>query len=85
MLRYDERHSNSELYARINALPLTAVERRIALSGLRDGEAVADAILSVVNGIKHLFAGAGTETGPQALRLSTTSRGMASCNGDSRS
>jgi hypothetical protein len=63
MLSYDEQRSNSDLYERINTLPITATERRAALSAMRDGEAVADAILSVVNGIRHLYAGAAMKPG----------------------
>lgn len=58
MLRNDEKRSNSDLYGRIKTLPMTSSERTIALNALRDGEAVADVILWVVGGIKHLFAGA---------------------------
>lgn len=63
MLRYDGKRSNSDLYSRIKALPMTEGDRRVALSGLRDGEAVADAILWVVNGIRHLFADAALKPG----------------------
>ena len=58
MNRYNEKHSNSELYARIKALPMSAGQRAAALQSLRDAERVADGILWVVNAIKHLFAGA---------------------------
>ena len=37
MDKFNERSSNCELYARIQALPLTAVERERALSAMRDG------------------------------------------------
>ena len=63
MLRYDKKPSNSDLYGRIKALPMTAAERRIVLSAMRDGEAVADAILWVASGIKQLFEGAALKPG----------------------
>lgn len=58
MDKLNDRSSNSELYARINALALTATERDRALSALRNGALIADGILLVINGIKHLIAGA---------------------------
>ena len=57
MDKLNERSSNCELYARIQALPLTAVEREHALSAMRDGALIADRILWVVRGIKNLFGG----------------------------
>jgi hypothetical protein len=59
MDKFNERSSNCELYARIEALPLTASERERALSAMRDGALIADRILSVVRGIKNLFGGTG--------------------------
>ena len=59
MDKFNERSSNCELYARIQALPLTATEREHALSAMRDGALVADRILAVVRGIKNLFGGTG--------------------------
>jgi hypothetical protein len=56
MDKFNERGSNSELYARIRALPLTASERETALSALRDGTIIADSILWVIDGIKRLPA-----------------------------
>ena len=56
MDKFNERSSNSELSARIKALPLTASERERALSALRDGTIIADSILWVVNGFKRLPA-----------------------------
>ena len=56
MDRRNEIRSDSELYARINALPLTPAERAVAVHGLREGALIADAILWVINGIKRLGA-----------------------------
>ena len=58
MSRYNEKSANSSLYARIEQMQLTEVQRKEALSALRGGETVADAILWVINAIKQLFAGA---------------------------
>ena len=58
MSRYNEKSANSGLYARIEQMQLTEVQRKEALSALRGGETVADAILWVINAIKQLFAGA---------------------------
>jgi len=58
MDRQNERRSNSALYARINALPLTPTERAVAIHGLREGEMIAGAILAVANGIKRLVGSA---------------------------
>jgi hypothetical protein len=58
MDKFNERSSNSDLYARIKALPLTASQRETALSALRNGAIVADSILWVMNGIKRLPASA---------------------------
>jgi hypothetical protein len=59
MDKYNDRSSNCELYARIQALPLSAAERENALSALHDGALIAERIVSVINGIKHLFGGTG--------------------------
>ena len=56
MDKFNERSANSELYARIKGLPLTASERETALSALRGGTIIADRILWVMNGFKRLPA-----------------------------
>ena len=58
MSRYNKTPDNSGLYARILEIQMTAVQRKAALSALRDGESVAEAILWIGNAIKQLFAGA---------------------------
>ena len=63
MNSYNEKCSNSELYARIKAMPIAARERAVALQTLRNAEGIADGILWVVNGIKHLFAGPALKPG----------------------
>ncbi len=49
--------SNSDIYTRIDALPLATSERAAALQSLRNGEAVADAILGAYYGLKNIFQG----------------------------
>jgi hypothetical protein len=66
MHKRNERLSNSEIYARINALPLTPVERAVAIRGLIKGAMIADAILWVLDRIKRLAAGT---TGASVGRL----------------
>jgi hypothetical protein len=63
MRRYDEKRSNAKLYARVEALQLTAGERAVALQAMQDGTMIADAILWVADGIKHLFAGVALKPG----------------------
>ncbi len=58
MNRHNEIRSNSDIYARINTLPLTPAERVAAIHGLNKGAMIADAILWAVNGINRLLAGA---------------------------
>jgi hypothetical protein len=57
MNKRKETYDNSVLYARIKEIPMTVVQRRAALSALRDSEAVAGMILWIGNAIKQLFAG----------------------------
>lgn len=49
--------ANSDLYARIRALPLTPAEQAVAIHGLRGGEMIADTILAVITGLKRLASG----------------------------
>lgn len=62
MSRNNETRSNSELYTRIKALPLTSAERTVAIHALREGEMIADMILAVFNGIKRLATGTTLKT-----------------------
>jgi hypothetical protein len=57
MSKRKETYDNSVLYAKIKEIPMTVVQRRAALSALRDSEAVAWTILWIGNAIKQLFAG----------------------------
>ena len=56
MDRFNERPANTDLYARIQLAPMTAIEREVALNALRNAEAIVDGIMWVVNGVKQLFA-----------------------------
>ena len=57
MLRYDEKASKLDLYARVKLAPVNAIQRAMAVNALRDAEAIADAIMWVANGIRSLFTG----------------------------
>ena len=47
MLRYDEKASKLDLYARVKLAPVNAIQRAMAVNALRDAEAIADAIMWV--------------------------------------
>jgi hypothetical protein len=65
MLKYDEKASKSELYARIRLAPMNAIQRTIAVNALRDADALTDAIMWIVNGIRRLVARAGASSDQQ--------------------
>lgn len=54
---FKERPANTDVYARINVMPMSEIEREVALNALRDAEKIADAMVWVSNGIEQLFAG----------------------------
>ena len=56
MKRDNEVSANTDLYVRINAAPMSAREREVALWALGNADAIADGILWVSNGIKRLSA-----------------------------
>ncbi len=58
MERFKARPANTDLYARIRLMPITEIERQVALNALRDAEILVDACFWIVNGIKSLFSGA---------------------------
>lgn len=58
MGRFKERPSNTDLYARIRLMPMTEIERQVALNALSDAESIVDACVWVSNAIKSLFADA---------------------------
>lgn len=58
----------SDTYALIQQLPISSRRRAVALSALRNAEGIADSILWVVNGIKHLFGGAALKPSVTPLR-----------------
>ena len=63
MLKYDEKASQSDLYARIELAPMNAIERAIALNALRDADTLSDGIMWVVNGVRRLAARTGASFG----------------------
>ena len=54
---FKERPANTDVYARINVMPMSEIEREVAVNALRDAEKIADAMLWVSNRIEQLFAG----------------------------
>ena len=46
--------SDTELYVKVGRLRMSESERQLALHGLRDGEAIADAIIWASNALKRL-------------------------------
>ena len=68
MLKYDEKASKSELYARIKLAPMNAIQRTIAVNALRDADALTDAIMWVVNGVRRLVTRAGNGANPADAR-----------------
>ncbi len=63
MSKYDEKASQSALYAQVKELPLNAVQRALALDTLRDAEAVSSGIMWVINGFQRLTACADASVG----------------------
>ncbi len=49
-----EKYVTSDTYTLIQQLPIASHRREVALSMLRKTEVIADCIMWVVNGIKHL-------------------------------
>ncbi len=54
MKRYNEVSNNADLYARINAMSISAHERAVAIRALQNADAISDAILWVTHGLKKL-------------------------------
>ena len=53
MSKLGERPANTDLYARIKLARMTALEREVALSALRDADAISDGIMWVLNAIEN--------------------------------
>ena len=53
-MRYDEKASKSDLYARVRLAPVNAIQRAVAMNALRDADALTDAILWVAKGLRRL-------------------------------
>ena len=56
MLKYDERASKTDLYARVRLTPVNSIQRAIAVSALRDADIFTDGIMWVMSGIRGLVA-----------------------------
>jgi len=56
MNKLNEKYENTDLYARIRHAPMSEHEREIALGALHNADAIVDATLWVVNGVKRVIA-----------------------------
>ena len=54
---FKERPANTDLYSRVKLLPLSEIDRQVALNALRDAETIVNAFASAWNGVKGLFGG----------------------------
>ena len=57
MERFKERIADTDVYARVKLLPITEIDRQVALNALRDAETIVNAFAWAWNGIKSLFGG----------------------------
>jgi hypothetical protein len=55
MTKYSESASKTDLYARVRLAPVNAIQREVAVSALRDADAITDAILWVIAAVRRLF------------------------------
>jgi hypothetical protein len=55
MVKYSEKASKSDLYARVKLAPVNAIERAVAVNALRDADAISDAIMWMVAAVRRLF------------------------------
>ncbi len=55
MVKYTERASKSDLYARVKLAPVNEIQRAIAVDTLRQADAVSDAIIWVIAAVRRLF------------------------------
>lgn len=54
MNRFNEKPANTDLYSRIRLTPMNAIQREVALNALREADSISDAIMWIVNGVRHL-------------------------------
>ena len=57
---------SGDLNGRLEMIPMLTIQRTMALNALRDADAITDAIMWAINGIKRLVAG--TPSKRQALK-----------------
>ena len=55
MVEYSEKASKSDLYERVKLAPVNAIQRAVAVNALRDADAISDAIMWFVTGVRRLF------------------------------
>lgn len=56
MERFNGKSVNTDLYAFINQASISASEREVALSALRNAEGIVNGCLWIVNGVQRLIA-----------------------------
>ena len=60
MLKYTEKASKSDLYARVKLAPVNAIQRAVAINALRDADAISSAIMWVITAVRRLVNRTGT-------------------------
>ena len=60
MLKYSEKASKSDLYARVKLAPVNAIQRAVAVNALRDAEAISNAIVWALSAVRRLFSRTGS-------------------------
>ncbi len=54
---FKERPANTDVYSRVKLLPISEIDRQVALNALRDAETIIGAFAWAWNGVKGLFGG----------------------------
>ena len=56
---FKERSAETDVYSRVKLLPISEIDRQVALNALRDAETIVNAFAWAWNGVKGMF-GAGS-------------------------
>lgn len=54
---FKERAVNTDVYSRVKLLPITEIDRQVALNALRDAETIVGAVAWAWNSVKGMFVG----------------------------
>ena len=57
MERFNERTVKTDVYSRVKMLPISEIERQVALNALSDADTIVNAFARAWNGIKGLVGG----------------------------